>query len=1439
MKKITPLFFLCILMLNYAIAQNETPLINQAMDSAYHLKPADFFISSQHSEKASGITYVYLQQRNAGIPVFNSMTNIAIKNNKVEYMNSRFTEITKIKKLGTRPGINAKDAVNFALKHLKQKQDPSLRELEANTGSNKYSFNAGLLSNKPVTVELMYVPNNGAVQLAWNVSIDLKGQSHWWNVRVDASTGDYIGKNDYVANCVPPPPVSPSYRVFAFPLEAPTYGSRTLLIDPADVSASPYGWHDDNGIIGPEYTITEGNNVYAYEDENNDDLPGYSPDGTPSLVFDFPYNYNSQPSSNRDAALTNLFYANNSIHDYLSHFGFTEAAGNFQQKNYSNQGTGNDRVLAEGFDGSGFDNANFATPPDGNNPRMQMYLWDGAPCGGFTVNSPALVAGSYQYGGAEFNPVNASVTANLVLVDDGTALPTQGCSPIINNIAGKIAVIDRGSCTFISKVLSAQAAGAAGVIIVNNVAGYFNMSGIDPSITIPSVMVSQADGNAIKAAMLSGTVNATIVLCPNINSDSNFDNVVMAHEYGHGVSNRLTGGLANTGCLYNAENGGEGWSDFFGLITTLKATDNEFTPRTVGSYLVGQTPPGFGIREYPYTTDMNVNPHTYAGMAVFPETHYVGEFWCAMIWDMTWKLINTYGYNVSPTNTTSGNNIALRLVMEGLKLQPCGPGFVDQRDAILLADHLLYNDAHRCLIWQAFARRGLGANAQQGDPFVVGDEVEDFSMPGITPYVSGGGSFCLPANTILDAGSGWNSYHWNTGATSQSIVPSAFGTYTVIVTGIGCSGGTESGSGTMSVYPNFTPLVTATPPSVCPHGNSNLEVSKDAQVGGSKETNTPGSSPAPYGDWYTSQHEQYLILASELTAAGLVAGNITGIGFDVVQHNSGPGSQNLQISIAPTNVANLGSAFISAGMTQVVSNAIYTSTVGWNKHTFSAPFNWNGVSNVVIDISMQNCTTCPAQPCVEYYFNDIVHISNTPFLSCSYANNDYDCTTPSFTPATPVTPISQRPNIKFFGQTAPVTYLWNPSTYLNNTHISNPTASNISSTINYAVTVIKQNGCVATGTQTVTVTIPPAAPASISGIMQACKGQTGMQFCISGDAIDAGSYQWTFPAGMTGVVNGNGSCVTVNANTKFKGGQLCVRSANQCYQSAYICTTIALISQRPGKPGNISGQNPVCSPDVYLYCIPAVATASDYVWSVTGTSAASLSIVFGQGTNCVYVDVPVGYNGQQSLSVKANNCKGLSDERKIVIATETIPQTPGTISGPASVCKNSTKSYSVPAIPNAITYNWTITGGATINSGQGTRNINVKFNTAVSLTPTLSVTATNVCGTSLAMTKAIVVNPSCKEADDNITSTGQSVESMLTFPNPTSNKVMVQFESITEERFKANVVDMTGRTLYSYESTAVNGLNEFEVDLTASAAGIYTVVINKGNSILKQIVVKN
>ena len=169
-------------------------------------------------------------------------------------------------------------------------------------------------------------------------------------------------------------------------------------------------------------------------------------------------------------------------------------------------------------------------------------------------------------------------------------------------------------------------------------------------------------------------------LCTNSSParDGDADNAVILHEYGHGISNRLTGGPLNVSCLNNSEQMGEGWSDYYGLMlsqnwATATISDGFNNPRGIGTYLFGQAPNGPGIRPTQYSTNFAVNPTTYANLPSQVIPHGVGYVWCTMLWEMTWEIIQTKGINTNLFNPAGGggNAIALKLVQEGLRLQAC------------------------------------------------------------------------------------------------------------------------------------------------------------------------------------------------------------------------------------------------------------------------------------------------------------------------------------------------------------------------------------------------------------------------------------------------------------------------------------------------------------------------------------------------------------------------------------------------------------------------------------------------------------------------------------------------------------------------------------------------------------------------------------------------
>lgn len=715
-------------------------------------------VTDRSTSAQSGTTFIYIQQTAHGLPVHNAVANFAVRDGRVVHAGDRLIRDVAGKAGAATPGLDASQAVLAATAQLGQTATGDAHVLRVREDGALELDPAGIALD-PIKARLIYQPiADGRVLLAWDLTIrSVNGHDHW-HLGVDAFSGAILRNNNYVVECAfptegmsamddamtcspaaaAPLPAPDGYRVYAVPVESPNHGGRSLAVDPADATASPFGWHDTDGSAGAEHTITRGNNVLASEDFDDNNQPGYSPDGGTSLEFDFPIDLMVNPDGYLDASITNLFYWNNILHDVLHHYGFDAQSGNFQDNTYGQGGLGGDHVIAEGQDGGGTNNANFASPPDGENGRMQMYNWtNGTPStDNLTVNSPQGIAGVYTAPEAGFGPgaPGSPVTADVVLVADATAPESDGCEALMNaaELSGKIALIDRGNCTFVIKVQAAQDAGAVGVIMVNNVAGApITMGGTASTITIPAVMISQADGALIRDLLDDGPVNATIQN-PNNERDGCLDNVVIAHEYGHGLSIRLTGGAGNSDCLDNAEQMGEGWSDWLGLMLTIEPDDQGDDGRGIGTFAQGQPVTGVGIRPARYSTNFAMNNYTYSATnntGSISAPHGIGFVWCTMLWDMSWDLIDAYGFDPDLHNGNGGNNIAMHLVVEALKLQPCLPGFVDGRDAILAADELLYDGFHHCLIWQAFARRGLGASANQGSSDSRTDQVQAFDLP--------------------------------------------------------------------------------------------------------------------------------------------------------------------------------------------------------------------------------------------------------------------------------------------------------------------------------------------------------------------------------------------------------------------------------------------------------------------------------------------------------------------------------------------------------------------------------------------------------------------------------------------------------------------------------------------------------------------------------------
>lgn len=509
-------------------------------------------------------------------------------------------------------------------------------------------------------------------------------------------------------------------------------------------------------------TTTTGNNVDAYLDLSGSVDPntgaitgdGFQP-GTAdrranatSNTFDFPYTPDADPStdSQRNFAVVNQFYVNNWLHDWWYDNGFNEASGNAQTSNFSRGGAENDFLLAEGQDFSGRNNANERTPSDGMSPRQQMYLFDGAVNGEVTINSPAGI-GSVPFNTAGFGPLTFDVTGTVV-----ASAPLDGCTPFTNAgaVTGNIVLIDRGTCSFQTKTVNAQNAGATAVILANNRAG--DAPGLlgdptQPAATIGTLSVSQADGQTIRAALTPGPVNARVRRGTSIDRDGTVDIQIIAHEWFHTTSSRLVGDATG---LSNQQGGGmgEGWSDFSSMMLTVRPEDRGVSGNgnfegayPLAFYAVGDA--YFGIRRAPYSTSFTTFPLTFRhisdGVALpttaplafgqngadNSEVHNTGEIWCNVLWEIYASLLNDPRYSF-----TQAQERMKSYVIAGLKMTPNAPTMLEARDALLAAARA--TDATGVdfqLMATAFAKRGMGAGAVAPDRASTtnANAVEDFT----------------------------------------------------------------------------------------------------------------------------------------------------------------------------------------------------------------------------------------------------------------------------------------------------------------------------------------------------------------------------------------------------------------------------------------------------------------------------------------------------------------------------------------------------------------------------------------------------------------------------------------------------------------------------------------------------------------------------------------
>ncbi len=611
---------------------------------------------------------------------------------------------------------------------------------------------------QPARVKTVLFPQADGVELAYRVELLLRSGAARSFV-VSALDGRTLFQNDLVRND------QYTFRAYAspetlMPLDGPQGNSasphptgkpdgfRETFSGAPLVTLQNFPFSKNDPWLPTGAAATTGNNIDAYSDVVSPN--GFSAssadlraDAPAANTFDWLYDVTRSPNVTPDSvkgAVTNLFYLTNFMHDWFYDAGFDEKSGNPQQDNYGRGGRGSDRILAEAQDYSGRNNANASTPADGASPRIQMYVFAGQTTADITVNAPAGIAGVKAVGvSGGFGKDSFNVTGSVVLAQDtGGTDPNDACEGLSNGAAvtGKIALVHRGSCSFVQKAQSAQAAGASAVILVNVASSASAtrapfMGGTALDVTIPVLSLNLADGQALEAAIAAGA-NVTMRREGTVDLDGALDTSIVAHEWGHVLSNRL---VSNGDGLTTEQAGGlgEGWSDFVALMVSVRATDLS-TPQganwngvyPTGSYATsgGGNDSYFGIRRMPYSVDFSKNALTFkhiqdgvplpAGVPIGfgedgsnnSEVHNTGEVWASMLWQCYVGLLRDARYSFPQAQERMK-----RYLVAALKLTPPDPTLLEARDALLAAAYAT-DEQDLLSFWKAFAKRGAGVGAE-------------------------------------------------------------------------------------------------------------------------------------------------------------------------------------------------------------------------------------------------------------------------------------------------------------------------------------------------------------------------------------------------------------------------------------------------------------------------------------------------------------------------------------------------------------------------------------------------------------------------------------------------------------------------------------------------------------------------------------------------------
>ena len=683
---------------------------------------------------------------------------------------------------------------------------------------------------------------------------------------------------------------------------------------------------------------------------------------------------------------------------------------------------------------------------------------------------------------------------------------------------------------------------------------------------------------------------------------------------------------------------------------------------------------------------------------------------------------------------------------------------------------------------------------------------------------------------------------------SVIITPTLSGTYVYTVTGVD-AGCTAVATATLSVFQALTsaPPAIANPNPLCAGGSATLSTTVPTTVAvGTGNTTLGVSSSAgglsPYSQFYEGQRTQYLFKATELSALGLTAGGLSGMSFNVTSALATMTFTNYTIKMYHTTATDLAASYATASgaSTTVFGPAQLSSpTAGVNNIAFASNFNWDGSSNIIVDICFENDPTSAG---IFYTNNSIVAataISGYTPVRGDYADNSSLCNTANVGSSTTS---ANRPNV-IFTKAAAYTFTWTSGSAVGNT---NPIVVTPTTTTTYTALVTDNNGCsISSAPVTVTVNPIPVVTA-VASTPTSCASSS-----LTLTAGGATTYSW-MPAGgtattavvspttstvytVTGTALGCSSTKTVAVSVTPTPTVTALASPSVICSGATVSLTATGASSYTWSPvsaftasttatptvnstysvtGSALGCSTTKTVSVVVNNVPTLTVTSNPTGPLCVTGASAILTAAGTSTAYVWSNGPTTNTNvvtptvTTSYTLTGTNSCGTST----TIATVSVGITPTitAISSASLICKGNPVVLTANGT-TGITYSW--------NTGATTTSISVTPTT----TTVYTVTGTNACGTATAVITQSV-SP-CTGIEEVYGTTGISI-----YPNPANDHVNIEISSsLVSNHTIVEITDALGKlvmqeTLGS-EVTRIN-INKLE-------EGVYFFKVTTNNQTVK------